>query len=388
MRAYSQKFPDKQREKEKVRVMQGLAELSPGGAESLALTILTSGESRICGSVCALTRGSGALIPSMEEVGIPWYQLAKDVPSRWEVSRNLFHLLRHQQIDILHLQHCYLLSWFLPAARLAGVKVVYTEHAKHSLSRVPKLRFFVRLAAPILSAISVISQDLKQFMVEQVGLDAKRVEIIPNGVDLSRFGGRKDESTTGEYLLPPDWNRDEIFLFGNVARFCEAKDHPTLLKALNLVRQKHPQVRLILLGDGETREEIETNIRDMNLGGHVCLAGMRNDVPEQLSCMDAFVLSSKREGVPMSIIEAMAAGVPVVTTNVGGIGEAVRHGTTARMVPPENPEALAEAMIWLIEHNNERAAMTQTAMEVVQANFSHTAMVERYLKLYIGGRKV
>jgi glycosyltransferase involved in cell wall biosynthesis len=363
----------------KPRVMQFLVSLAPGGAESLALTILE--KAGVQGSVCGLVRGSGALIPAIETQGLAWHVLAPNSPRRFRIWGALAGVLRRERVDVAHVQAGYLLSFVLPAALLAGARVVYTEHAKHSLQQQPMLRRMVRLCAPFLHAVTCVSENLKSFMVERVGISARRIQVIPNGVDLARFTHVGQGAET-RGLLPESWRGPEVTVFGNVARFSEAKDHPGLLRAFDAVRRRHPGARLLLVGDGETRRDIESLIGELGLDEVVRLTGMRHDVPALLGLMDVFVLSSMREGMPISVLEAMAAGLPVLTTDVGGIGEVVQGGVTARIVAPLDIPALAEGLAWMIENSAARADMAARGKAFVHEHYGHQRMVERYLSLY------
>lgn len=365
------------------RVMHFLVALAPGGAERLALTILDRGRERIDGSVCALQRGSGLLAPDLEKLGLPWHVLGTVAPGRLRAWRILAGLLWRERVDILHVQAGYLLSFALPAARLTGTRVVYTEHARHSLERQPGLRLAVRLAAPWVHAITCVSENLKTFLAARVGIASRRVEVIPNGVDLDRFSGAPRPRPGDASGLPPaSWRDPGLTIFGNVARFSEAKDHRGLVRAFDAARRIHPGIRLLLVGDGETRTAVEAEIRARGLDGLVHLTGMRGDVPAMLGLMDVFVLSSRREGMPISVLEAMAAGLPVITTDVGGIREVVTDGRTARIVPPNDADALGRAMLWMLGEPAARAAMAARGAALARENYGHGRMLERYLDVY------
>jgi glycosyltransferase involved in cell wall biosynthesis len=363
----------------KPHVMQCIVSLAPGGAESLALTILEKADVR--GSVCGLVRGTGALIPAIESRGLPWHALLSNPPRRFAVWKALAGVLRREKVDVAHVQAGYLLSFVLPAAFMAGVRVVYTEHAKHSLEQQPMLRRMVRLCAPFLHAVTCVSENLKSFMVERVGINARRIQVIPNGVDLGRFT-RVEQSPDTRGLLPENWGGPDITVFGNVARFSEAKDHPGLLRAFDAVRRRYPGARLLLVGDGETRPDIEALVDGLDLGDFVRLTGMRRDVPALLGLMDVFVLSSMREGMPISVLEAMAAGLPVLSTDVGGIGEVVQDGVTARVVAPLDVPALAGGLAWMLENPAARAEMAARGRALIHGQYGHERMVERYFQLY------
>jgi len=367
-----------------LNVMQCIVALSHGGAEQLALTILGKGFDGIHGRVCGLVCGTGSLIPEMERLSLPYDVLCSNKISRFSATRTLLNILKQNSIDVLHVQAAYLLSFVLPAALLTGTRIVYTEHAKYSMETKPLLRHAVRLAAPFLHTITCVSQDLKNFMVDRVGIRAEKILVIPSGVDTNKFSS--SVSSDDHSLIPASWDRSKCFVFGNVARFTDAKDHPNLLYAFNEVRKIWPEVRLIMVGDGESRLEVEELIRKLNLNSHVHLAGMRNDIPQVLRALNAFVLSSKREGMPISVLEAMASGLPVITTDVGGIREVVTDGVTARIVPPRDRDALSRAMCWMLELPDARAELAAKGEALVRARYGRDVMVGRYMRLYTQSR--
>jgi L-malate glycosyltransferase len=264
-------------------------------------------------------------------------------------------------------------------ALLAGAKVVYTEHAKHSILKYPRLRRQARILSVLCSKVVCVSHDLKQFMVKDVGVKPSRIEVIHNGVDLERFTALEPDQKT---------NSKSELVIGTVARLTEAKDHGNLLRAFALVREKISQARLVLVGDGELRREIETMIRDLDLERSVDLLGKRSDIPKQLAHMDIFVLPSKREGFPVSIIEAMACAKPVVATDVGGVREIINDGEDGVIVPPEDHSSLATALLRLAQDFGLRERLGSKARLKAIEQFSEQAMMEKYQGLFnkTGGR--
>lgn len=370
-------------------VMQLIFRLAPGGAERLALTTLDKAGSMIRGSVCGLFGHTGPLVAELEQRRIPWFGLDVIGRSRLPGIMRLAALLRRQRVDVLHVQAAYLLQWAAPAAWLTGTRLVYTEHSSHTFETQPRMARLVRWMAPFLGGMSCVTERLRRYMTDRMGIAPHRVRLIRNGVDVERFSPRGPVAP-----LPDGWAHaaapasadhgdcGDRVVIGNVARFCEAKDHPGLLRAFHDVQSTHPAARLLLVGDGETRPQAEALRDALALGDTVHFAGTRQDVPALLRAMTVFVLSSRHEGMPVAVLEAMACGVPVVTTDVGGIGELVRDGETARIVPPGDPQALADALRWMLDHPAERMAMRDRALAMVRARCGHDVMVRGYLDLY------
>ena len=189
--------------------------------------------------------------------------------------------------------------------------------------------------------------------------------VIPLGIDVQRFA-------SGTPVL-------DGTIVGNVARLAEQKDHRTLLEAAALVRARRPDVRFAIAGDGELREELEHQANE--LGDHVVILGNRSDVPDLLASFAVFAHPSRYEGLCISVLEAQAAGVPVVATPVGGIRETVVDGETGYLVPPGDAEALAERIVHVLDHPDEARRVADEARRRVQAH-SEERMVAETLALY------
>ncbi len=362
-------------------VMQLLVTLRPGGAERLALDILGQGGSRFRGLMAGLFHPPGSLAEEAEAKGLPAVSLRAETSSRFAAIRSLYRLLRRERVTLVHAQAGYLLSYALPACLLAGVPLVYTEHAVHSLETMPKLRLAVRLAAPFLRAVTCVNDTVHNCLVHTIGIRADRVTVVANGVDGARFC---PEGTAAPLPWPGQKgnSKDGLVVFGNVARLCEAKDHATLLRAFAEVREACPQARLLLVGEGEKRPEIEGLIAELGLADCVHLAGESPDIPEHLRAMDVFVLSSRREGMPMAVLEAMACGLPVISTDVGSVARLNDAGRTVRLVPPRDAPALAAAMKELLCDPETRQSLALAGRERVLASHGAKAVAETYMRLY------
>jgi glycosyltransferase involved in cell wall biosynthesis len=174
------------------------------------------------------------------------------------------------------------------------------------------------------------------------------------------------------------------FLWLAVGRFEIAKDYGTMLRAFAVVRREHADTALLLVGRGSLQSQTEALANSLSLGGDVRFLGMREDVPELMPAADAYVMSSAWEGMPIVLLEAAATGLPVVATEVGGNSEIVWRGETGFLVPPRNPDALARAMVALMElPEAQRRSMGELGRERVGAHFALGRMVERWESLYL-----
>jgi glycosyltransferase involved in cell wall biosynthesis len=173
------------------------------------------------------------------------------------------------------------------------------------------------------------------------------------------------------------------FVWLAVGRFETAKDYPTMLRAFAQVRERHPRTVLLLVGRGSLQGETDALVGALGLSGAVRFLGVRRDVPELMSAADGYVMSSAWEGMPMVLLEAAGAGLPIVTTAVGGNREVVRDGETGFLVPPRDPDALAGAMLRLLElPEPERRAMGERGHVRVRTEYGLSQVAERWEALY------
>jgi glycosyltransferase involved in cell wall biosynthesis len=177
------------------------------------------------------------------------------------------------------------------------------------------------------------------------------------------------------------WDKD-IYVIIVVARLEPVKGHTFLLDALKQIEKEHPQIRCLIVGEGRTRGDIETQIRQNNLGKRVHLTGFRDDIPALLSASDAFCLPSLSEGLPYALLEACGQQLPLLVTAVGGMAEFLVHRQTAYLTPPSNPPALADGLRWLLAHPQQATAMGQAAFDDVRRRFNPVDMLEKTLTVY------
>lgn len=204
--------------------------------------------------------------------------------------------------------------------------------------------------------------------------DAKR-SVVHSGIDLKRLD--VPARSRAELGLP-----ERGPLIGNVAALVGHKDHRTLISAMPAVVDAVPEAHLVIVGEGPLRPAIEDQIRSLNLTHRVHLLGYRDDVPAILKALDVFVLSSSEEGLGTSVLDAMAAGVPVAATAAGGIPEAVRHEETGLLSAPGEPGPLAESLLRLLRGRPFAEALARSARSLVASDFSADAMVEGNLAVY------
>ncbi|MFP5391738.1 MAG: TIGR03088 family PEP-CTERM/XrtA system glycosyltransferase [Gammaproteobacteria bacterium] len=299
---------------------------------------------------------------------------------------DLFKLLRRLKPAVLHTYNLSALEYNFTAA-LARVPVrVHAEHGRDARdpqglnARHNQLR---RLMAPFVDRFIPVSRDLRDWLTGVVGIAPHKTLLINNGVDTERY------QAGAPAALP--WNAEPGFVIGTVGRLQDVKDQATLVEAFVRLRALLPEhaarLRLVLVGDGPLRGELAALIERHGIGAVAFLAGARSDIALVMGSFDVFCLSSIAEGTPVTLLEAMASSLPVVSTQVGGIPDLVADGVTGALVPPSDPQALAQALARYVVDAQLARRHGQAGRERIEAGYSISAMVQAYGALYDGLRK-
>ncbi len=259
--------------------------------------------------------------------------------------------------------------------------VVFTEHGRHFPDLPSRKRSIVnRLLLRSCDRLIGCGGAVRQALIHNEGLPESRVEVIYNGVDLKALG--KSSPGARENIRKEFGYSSDDFVAVLVARLHELKDHQTALRAVDAARQQIPGLRLLLAGDGDQRAAIEQTIRERGLEKTVTLAGTRQDVADLLAAADVFLMSSISEGIPLTVIEAMAARRPVISTAVGGLPELIEHGVTGFLAPSRDDAALAKSLIELYRDGSLREQMAETAAQRANEKFSLDGMLNGYRDVY------
>jgi len=337
-------------------------------------------------AVVALTEVAPAFAQRIHCSGVQFASLRKPPGQAFQIYRPLLDLLRAWRPAVLHTRNLAALEC-QPAGAWAGVPVrIHGEHGRdsddpHGLRR--RQQWIRRLYAPFVHQHIALSRELADYLTQRVRLPAARVAQICNGVDTTRFapmvGGRRP-------LEGCPFNDPNLLLVGTVGRMSTVKAQPLLARAFVQALQCAPELRsrlrLVLVGDGPLRAEAQGVLAAEGLTDLAWLPGERQDVPDVMRGLDSFVLPSLAEGISNTILEAMACGLPVLATRVGGNEDLVVEGQTGWLVPAGDVPALAQGLLD-IAHDRARArAMGKAGRQRVEARFSLPAMVGSYQGLY------
>jgi sugar transferase (PEP-CTERM/EpsH1 system associated) len=312
----------------------------------------------------------GVLAGEIEALG--WPVLALDEPTGLHLGLvpRLTRFFRGWGADVVHTHENRALFYAAPAARLARVpRVVHTRHGLSFGASRREQQAFPYLAR-LVDRVVCISDDCAADSV-RAGVHPGRVQTIWNGIDLSRFA----------YTGPQDDGPLVI-----VARLNPVKDIGTLLRALAIAIREEPSLRLEIAGDGPSRAELEQAAHALGLEAAVRFLGEVQDVPAVLRRARAFVLSSVSEGISLTLLEAMARGLPIVATRVGGNPEVIVDDETGWLVPAGDPDALAGAILRLWRDPERGRQMGQAGRHRVEQHFEIRRMVADYEEIYAQGR--
>jgi glycosyltransferase involved in cell wall biosynthesis len=321
--------------------------------------------SDVCRPMFLAIRETGRFAEVIRSLGLPVHQLQP--AGRMAQVREMAHLFRREQIDIVHTHNTYPHLYATLAARWAGVPVVIQTRHGQRAGHGWKSRVSYRWAAKLVDRVVAVSDDAARLCVDVDGLPARKVQRIWNGIDRSQF----------EFHGPV---AEPIAI--SVARLSAEKDFPTLLKATAIAAEHTPALQLRIVGDGPERPKLESLARELGIASRVEFLGERRDVPDLLKQAGFFVTASLTEGISLTLLEAMAVGLPVVATAVGGNPEIVRDGVTGRLAPANDPSALAAEMTALCVNIAHWSTMGQAGRDRVGEWFDVRRMVADYEALY------
>ncbi|MGK2907149.1 MAG: glycosyltransferase [Desulfuromonadales bacterium] len=289
-------------------------------------------------------------------------------------------MIRQERADVVHAHQYSPLFYATPAAFLAGrKKVVYTEHGRfYPDNKSRKRQLFNPLLALWVDHLVSISQATAGAMARNDNLPARRIRVIHNGIDLARMNPafNKDEKRQALGLS------DTCRILGTAARLNSIKNIAMMLRGLKLVLEQVPDACLVVAGEGEDEERLKAQARELGVADRVKFIGLRFDLPEIYPLFDVFLLTSFSEGISVTLLEAMASGVPAVVTAVGGNPEVVREGETGYLVPVDDDLLLARRICDLFQGRELASRLGVAARLRVAEAFSVEGMMTAYQQLY------
>ncbi|MFH0859836.1 MAG: glycosyltransferase [Candidatus Altiarchaeota archaeon] len=367
----------------KTRVLMLIGTLDVGGTEMMVKSLATGlDRRRFDVTVMCLAKG-GRVAEMLKREGIRVDVLGisskMDVTSVYRLAR----FLKQMRFDIVHSFLFYSNVLARISGRLANTPAIVSGERSTSEWKSPLYRLIDRLTSVYSTVIVANSNAVRDSLVEDVRIKPDRIRVVYNGIDLRRFDDTADSRKVREQLSLSEKKVTVV----TVTRLHPEKNPSDFIKAASIVKRKHGNVQFLVVGDGRLMGELKIMSSELGISDDVIFAGEREDVPGLLKASDIFVLTSLWEGLPVSVLEAMASSLPVVATDVGGTKEVIDNGVTGILVPRENPEELAAAIGTLIENPERRKQMGFRGRERVEEYFTLKGMIENMEALYEHLRK-
>ena len=353
--------------------------LSPGGAERVAVHIVTGLNRQRYEAVVVSQSGrlKCDLDRLLEEAGVEVRYLGKTPGFDYRMYSRLHRVLQDSRPDIVH-THIQVLRYALPSMLvLKHASLLHTVHNMAEREVEPRARWIQRYAfnhgvVPVPVAETVAVSLKRLYGIQQC-------RVIPNCIPVDYYAC--PQTPRREWRAREGFG-DQDVLFVCVARFAAQKNHALLLSAFAQGPASDPNAHLILIGEGPLREQLEDQAKDLGLGSQVRFLGLRADIPDALGAMDVFVLSSDWEGNPLSVIEAMASGLPIVSTAVGGVPDLFESGKEGFLVQPGDVQGFSNSMAYLSRNREVRLSMGMAAARRARENYDVAIMVQAYEELY------
>lgn len=270
-----------------------------------------------------------------------------------------------------------LLSFLFPRKKLVGTLHLSMPILSHYPLKPQIMRVLLSLLYKNISIMICVSEENKNFFCKYYWFDKNKCVVIYNGIDAEKYQITIDKNSKRKEL---GLSQDDV-VFITIARLCEQKGHIYLIEAIRKIIPEFPEAKFLFVGDGELRDFIQSKIKAYNLQNNVLIIGFRNDIPELLQISDCMVLSSIWEGFPYVVIEAMAAGVPVIAPAVNGVPEAVENGSTGFLIPPRDSEILQEKISIVLKDKNTSKNFSSNARSKVR-QFTYEKMIRETEEIF------
>ena len=372
--------------RKKIKVLFVLPQLGAGGSERVVLDLARNLNKDLFEVFVIFFQG-GALEKPLGQVCKKLFHVIKkpgfDLVAMWKIGR----IIKENGIQVVNAHHYMPFFYSFPGAKIFQQrKLIFTQHS------VPEVEALISSKHNILfkwmlfkvDAVIGVSKEIADSFKENFLFHEKKILGVPNGVDLERFSGSEDRNQVRADLgLAPDH-----FVVGTVANFRRVKNHACLIRALCRLKGSYPKMRLLFVGRGfpgdkeNSEKDIRQLIEDNELEEQVVFAGYREDIPRIFTCFDVFCLPSFSEGLPVSVLEAMAAVVPVVGSNVRGIREVVSTGKTGLLFPSDDDNSLSSTLEKLVNNPELRERLKENAYAYVTTTHGLKEWILKYEYLF------
>ncbi len=355
-------------------------QLDPGGTEKLVFEMARALTDEYEVIVCTL-EGPGFYGKRLRRLGVPVYPLFRARGIDLNVVFALRKLWATHHVNLVH-AHQYSPFFYAGLAKYLypKAKLLFEEHGRHypEVKKPLRILFNRIFLAPVANALVAVSEDVKERLKLYEGLPASKIQVIYNGIaDITRVGPQEKKLIRREF----GFEAGDV-VAATLGRLDPIKNLPLFLEALALAKSSFPLLKGLIIGDGPEREKLLMKAKALGLERDCVFTGFREDGARLVQAADVFVLPSLSEGTSLALLEAMAAGLPVVATAVGGNPEIIEDGKSGLLVPSNHLPSLAAALLLLAEDGNLRQAMGQQARRRFLSRFTFDTMLDTYRAFY------
>lgn len=367
-------------ERKKIKIMQITHDLNYGGLQKLVVDISKNlDKSRYQVSVCTL-RESGSLeeelvMSGIKVIKLPSAKNGADYLSFWKLSS----ILREERPDIIHTHNTQPFIEGGIAAILAKIPVhVHTDHGRQFPDK-KRYMFAEWVFSHFANQMVAVSENLKEDISKYEGIRTDKIKVILNGIDGNKYKNKIDKNKKRKELNIDNRNNP---ILGFVGRLSPEKGLIYLIKAMKLLVKEFPNILLLIVGEGALLEELKRETKALGMEQNIRFIGPRSDINEILGILDIFVLPSLREGLPLVLLEAAAASLPIVATDVGGNRQVVKHGTNGLLVKHGDATSLYNAIKKMIMDEAMRKEFGCKSFDLFINNFTIETMIKKYEDIY------
>lgn len=365
----------------KTKILHLTYHMGIGGTEQvISQLVQNANHTEFDNSILCIEGEVGAIGMALQESGVVFHTLNRTPGFDFKLIKSIRALLANNHIDIIHCHQYTPYVYGVLAALGTHTKVIFTEHGRFHPDRYSWKR---RAVNPVLglntAAITAISQATKDALAHYEWFNRKSIEVIYNGIKARNTADVKNTIETTNH----EWNlTNQHLVFGTITRFDTIKNLPMMIRAFAKVYQTHKHTRLLLVGDGDERADIEALVHELKLNDAVIFTGFQTDTAKFMARIDVYVLSSFSEGTSMTLLEAMSLEKCCVVTRVGGNVEIIQHESNGLIVESDNTEQLADTFLRLVPDTEIRHQLGATAKSTFEAKFNQTQMIERFARIY------
>lgn len=363
-----------------LNILHIIPNLTVGGVENQLSIVLKNYDKRIFSPYVCCLSGQGEIGKEIESNGIKVVYLNKlKHQFDWSIIRDIYRLIRRWDIKIVRTHQYHANLYGRIAAFMAKAPCIISSiHNVYTIDKKIHRRLINKYLTAFTDKVVAVSNAVKKDILEYDKIPEDKIIVIYNGVEIERFLRGKNKDIRAELKLNSDTP-----LIGTVGRLTIQKGHKFLIEAIAKLKKDFPNITLLIVGDGPLRQELKDYAETLRIGKNVMFLGVRRDIPEILSTIDIFVLSSLWEGLCNSLIEAMAAEKPVIATDIPAVREIISSEKMGILIPPKNSEAITDAISLLLKNKSIAQNLCKSAKERVLSIFTIDKTVSCYSNLFI-----